>query len=196
MSPVSKGQKGSLKCGWVWFASVVTEATTIRPARREDVPRILAIYNAAVLEPSSAYEDVPHTLAQREEWFEQFMRRNFPVVVAEHGGMVVGWGSLGPHQERTGFRFTGTVALYVAGTHRRHGIGGQLLEALLEGGRERKIHAVVAAIDSRNEASLKLHAKHGFTEVGVFHEVGCKFSEWRDVVYLQRLLDDRAGPDA
>ena len=99
MSPMSKGQKGSLKYGWVWFASVVTEATTIRQARREDVPTILAIYNAAVLEPSSAYEDVPHTLAQREEWFEQFMRRNFPVVVAEHGGMVVGRGSLRPHQE-------------------------------------------------------------------------------------------------
>ena len=196
MSPVSKGQKGSLKRRWVWFASIVTEATTIRPAQREDVPKILAIYNAAVLEPSSAYEDLPHTLAQREEWFEQFMRRNFPVVVAERGDVVVGWGSLGPHQERTGFRFTGAVALYVTSTHRRHGIGGKLLEALLESGRERKIHAVVAAIDSRNEASLKLHAKHGFTDVGVFHEVGCKFGEWRDVVYLQRLLDDRAGPNA
>jgi len=196
MSPVSKGQKGSLKRGRMWFAVAVPEAITIRSARHEDVPNILAIYNAAVLEPSSAYEDVPHTLAQREEWFEQFMRRNFPVVVAERGDVVVGWGSLGPHQERTGFRFTGTVALYVASTHRLLGIGGQLLEALLQGGRERKIHAVVAAIDSQNEASLKLHAKHGFTEAGVFHEVGCKFDEWRDVVYLQRLLDDRAEPVA
>ena len=193
---MSKGQKSSLKRGWVWFAAGVTEGATTRLARRGDVPAILAIYNAAVLEPASAYEDVPHTLAQREEWFEQFKRRNFPVVVAEHGGVVVGWGSLGPHQERTGFRFTGTVALYVASTHRLHGIGGQLLEALLEGGRERKIHAVVAVIDSQNEASLKLHAKYGFTEVGVFREVGCKFGEWRDVVYLQRLLDDRARPDA
>ena len=193
---MSKGQKGSLKHGRVWFAAVVTEETTIRTARREDVPAILAIYNAAVLEPAAAYEDAPHTLAQREEWFEQFMRRNFPIVVAEHGEVVVGWGSLGPHQERTGFRFTGTVALYVSGMRRRYGIGGQLLEALLEGGRERKIHAVVAAIDSQNEASLKLHAKYGFTEAGVFLEVGCKFGEWRDVVYLQRLLDDRAGPNA
>ena len=100
----------------------VTEGATTRLARREDVPEILAVYNAAVLEPASAYEDVPHTLAQREEWFEQFMRRNFPIVVAEHGEIVVGWGSLGPYQERTGFRFTGTVALYVMGTHRRCGI--------------------------------------------------------------------------
>ena len=168
----------------------------IRAARSKDVPQILAIYNAAVLEPASAYEDVPHTLTQREEWFEHFTRRNFPVVVAEHGSVVVGWGSLGPHQERAGFRFTGSVAVYVVGTHRRCGIGGELVEALLSAGRERKIHVVVAAIDSRNEASLKLHTKYGFVEAGVFQEVGCKFGEWRDVVYLQRLLDDRAEPVA
>ena len=193
---MSKGQKGSLKRGWVWFAAGVTEGATTRLARRGDVPEILAIYNAAVLEPASAYEDVPHTLAQREEWFEQFKRRNFPVVVAEHGGVVVGWGSLGPHQERTGFRFTGSVALYVAGTHRRCGIGGKLMEALLAAGSERRLHVVVAAIDSQNTASLKLHAKHGFTEAGVFREVGCKFGEWRDVIYLQNRLDKRQRPDA
>jgi phosphinothricin acetyltransferase len=158
------------------------------------VPAILEIYNAAVLEPASAYEDVPHTLRQREDWFDQFQQRNFPIVIAEYDGAVAGWGSLGPHQERTGFRFTGSVALYVDSAHRRRGVGGQLLEALLAAGRERRLHAVVAAIDSRNEASLELHAHHGFTEAGVFREAGCKFGEWRDVVYLQRLLDDRPSP--
>ncbi len=180
----------------VWFAPAMEEQVQIRAARSKDVPQILAIYNAAVLEPASAYEDVPHTLTQREEWFEHFTRRNFPVVVAEHGSVVVGWGSLGPHQERAGFRFTGSLAVYVVRTHRRCGIGGELVEALLSEGRERKIHVVVAAIDSRNEASLKLHTKYGFVEAGVFQEVGCKFGEWRDVVYMQRLLDDRASPDA
>ena len=180
----------------VWFAPAMEEQVQIRAARSKDVPQILAIYNAAVLEPASAYEDVPHTLTQREEWFEHFTRRNFPVVVAEHGSVVVGWGSLGPHQERAGFRFTGSLAVYVVRTHRRCGIGGELVEALLSAGRERKIHVVVAAIDSRNEASLKLHTKYGFVEAGVFQEVGCKFGEWRDVVYMQRLLDDRASPDA
>ena len=180
----------------VWFAPAMEEQVQIRAARSKDVPQILANYNAAVLEPASAYEDVPHTLTQREEWFEHFTRRNFPVVVAEHGSVVMGWGSLGPHQERAGFRFTGSLAVYVVRTHRRCGIGGELVEALLSAGRERKIHVVVAAIDSRNEASLKLHTKYGFVEAGVFQEVGCKFGEWRDVVYMQRLLDDRASADA
>ena len=52
------------------------------------------------------------------------------------------------------------------------GIGGQLLEALLAAGRERRLHVVVATIASGNEASLKLHARQGFTEAGVFREAG------------------------
>ena len=96
-----------------WLARAVSEAASIRPARRGDMPAILEIYNTAVQEPASAYEDVPHTLKQREDWFAHFQQRNFPILVAEGEGAVTGWGSLGPHQERAGFRFTGAVALYV-----------------------------------------------------------------------------------
>ena len=172
----------------------VTGAVKIRPALREDVPGILAIYNAAVREPAAAYEDVPHTLAQREEWFDYFAGRNFPIHVAEADGAIVGWGSLGPHQERMGFRFTGAVAVYVAERHRRRGIGGRLMEALLAAGRARQLHVVLATIDAANEPSLQLHAQRGFTRAGLFAEAGCKFGEWRDVIYLQLRLDDRPMP--
>ncbi len=167
---------------------------SIRPARREDVPAILVIYNAAVQEPAAACEDAPHTLHQRQDWYDQFQRRNFPVLVAERKGIVVGWASLGPHQERTGFRFTGSVAVYVAAVYRRQGVGGQLLSALLSAGRERSLHTVLAVIDSQNAASLELHRRHGFQEAGRYREAGCKFGEWRDVLTLQCMLDDRPTP--
>ena len=192
LSNRQKGSSATDACGWV---VAVSEGVTIRPARREDVQAILVIYNAAVQEPASAYEDAPHTLSQREMWFDHFSNRDFPIVVAELDDIVVGWGSLGPHQERTGFRFTGSVAVYVDKMYRRRGFGGQLLEALLEAGRQRQLHAVLAVIDSQNGPSLELHQEHGFTQAGVLREAGCKFGEWRDAVYLQRLLDDRPVPE-
>ncbi len=173
----------------------MSEPVTIRPARREDVPAILVIYNAAVKEPMAAYEDAPQTLRQREEWFEYYHARNFPILVAEQAGLVVGWGSLGPHQERSGFRFTGCVAVYVDPLYRRQGIGGQLLAGLLESGRARRLHCLLAVIDSENIPSLELHRQHGFQPAGVFREAGCKFGQWRDVTYLQFLLDERAAPE-
>jgi len=173
----------------------VSEEVTVRPAIRKDVSAILVIYNAATQEPASAYEDTPHTLSQREEWFDHFSNRNFPIMVAVWDGIVVGWGSLGPHQERSGFRFTGSVAVYVDKLYRRRGIGSQLLQALLETGRQRKLHTVLAVIDSENGPSMKLHKEHGFTQAGVLREAGCKFGEWRDAVYLQCHLDDRSTPE-
>ena len=173
----------------------MSETVTIRAARREDVPAILVIYNATVKEPAAAYEDSPNTLHQREEWFDYYQQRNFPILVAERAGLVVGWASLGPHQERSGFRFTGSVALYVDTIYRRQGIGGLLLEALLETARERRLHCLLAVIDSKNEPSLQLHQRQGFREAGTFREAGCKFGQWRDVVYLQYLLDDRSSPE-
>ena len=172
----------------------MSETVTIRAARREDVPAILVIYNATVKEPAAAYEDSPNTLHQREEWFDYYQQRNFPILVAERAGLVVGWASLGPHQERSGFRFTGSVALYVDTMYRRQGIGGLLLKALLETARERRLHCLLAVIDSKNEPSLQLHQRQGFREAGTFREAGCKFGQWRDVVYLQYLLDDRSSP--
>jgi len=186
--------KRLVRCGAVWFLARVSDEVIIRPAVRGDVPGILLIYNAAVREPAAAYEDAPHTLAQRKEWFDHFAGRNFPILVAESGGVIVGWSSLGPHQERVGFRFTGAVAVYVAERFRRRGIGGQLMEALLAAGRERHLHVVLATIDAANEPSLQLHAQFGFTQAGVFPEAGCKFGEWRDVLCLQLRLDDRPMP--
>ena len=91
-----KPSKRLVPRGAVWFLAGVSDEVIIRAAAREDVPGILLIYNAAVREPAAAYEDVPHTLAQREEWFDHFTGRNFPILVTETAGVIVGWGSLGP----------------------------------------------------------------------------------------------------
>ena len=173
----------------------VSELVSIRPARREDVPAILVIYNAAVQERAAACEDAPHTQHQRHDWYDHFQRRNFPILVAEQHGVVIGWASLGPHQERTGFRFTGSVAVYVSAVYRRQGVGSRLLEGLLAAGRDRHLHTLLAVIDSQNTPSLELHRRHGFFEAGRYREAACKFGEWRDVVTLQCLLDDRAKPE-
>ena len=89
--------------GVVWFLGRVSDETIMRPAVRGDVPGILLIYNAAVREPAAAYEDVPHTLAQREEWFDHFAGRNFPILVAETAGVIVGWARWGLIRNGWGF---------------------------------------------------------------------------------------------
>ena len=63
-----------------------------------------------------------------------------------------------------------------------------MLAPLVEAARDRGLHALIGAIDADNAASIRLHARLGFVEVGRFAEVYTKFERWLDVVYLQLLL--------
>jgi phosphinothricin acetyltransferase len=60
--------------------------------------------------------------------------------------------------------------------------------------RKLEIHTVIAGVEATNEASLRLHARHGFTEVARFREVGYKFGRWLDLVFLQLMFDTPRVP--
>ena len=50
------------------------------------------------------------------------------------------------------------------------------------------LRAILAAIDAANQASIRLHARFGFEQVGLFRQVGFKFDRWLDVMYMEKLL--------
>lgn len=56
-------------------------------------------------------------------------------------------------------------------------------------------HAMIAGIEASNVASIKLHEKLGFKQVGLLPEVGTKFGRWLDLAFLQLTLDQRTDPD-
>ena len=62
------------------------------------------------------------------------------------------------------------------------------MKPLIEVGRQRGFHAILAGIDAANEASIRLHAGFGFEKVAHFRQVGFKFGRWLDVVYMELLL--------
>ncbi len=169
----------------------------IRRAERDDCPAILGIYNEAVLTTTASYDIQPRTLDHRLAWFDDHAAQDYPVFVAvdPSSGTLVGWSSLSRFHDRFGFRFTAENSVYVAGSHRGQGLGKLLLAPLLDAARARGLHAIIAAIDATNEASLRLHAAFGFARVGHFREVGHKFGRWLDVVYLQLLLETPHDPE-
>lgn len=164
------------------------EPVSIRRARREDCPAILAIYTESVLFSTASYDSEPRTLEHQEAWLEEHSRLDYAVFVAEEAGTVVGWSSLSPFRDRYGYRFTAENSIYITSSHRGRGIGGLLLAPLLDAARARGLHAIIAGIDASNEASIRLHARFGFEKVGHLREVGHKFGRWLDVVYMERIV--------
>jgi phosphinothricin acetyltransferase len=161
----------------------------VRPATRTDLPSILAIYNEAVLNTTASYDYEPRTLEHRIAWFETHEAQRLPVFVAvDAEARVAGWSSLSWYHDRKGYRFTVENSVYVAAPLRGRGVGTLLLPPLIESAQALGLCAIIAAIDAENTASIRLHARFGFVQVGHFKQVGFKFGRWLDVIYMEKLL--------
>jgi phosphinothricin acetyltransferase len=159
----------------------------LRIATEGDVPAIRDIYNEAVRTTTATFDMEEKSLEDRLAWFRGLDERH-PVVVAEVDGRVAGFAALEPYSGRAAYRHTGAVAIYVAASHRRRGIGRALLAELLRRGEKARLHVALAVICAENEASLRLHESFGFERVGCIREVGVKFGRVLDVVFTQKTL--------
>ncbi|HEY3378441.1 MAG TPA: GNAT family N-acetyltransferase [Armatimonadota bacterium] len=159
----------------------------IRRATLADLPAVLAIYNHAIRTSPSTFDIDEKTLQEREAWFAAHDARH-PILVAEDAGGIVGWGTLSPMSTRAGWSRTVEDSLYVRADAIGRGIGTALLRALLDEGRRIGHHVVIAQITAGNAASVALHRRCGFVDVGVAHEVGWKFGRWYDLIIMECLL--------
>ncbi|HEY4266085.1 MAG TPA: GNAT family N-acetyltransferase [Micropepsaceae bacterium] len=160
----------------------------IRPAVETDLPAILAIYNEAVLNQTSIWNDTIVDLADRQAWWETRVARGYPVLIAETGTEVTGYAAFGDFRPFHGYRHTVEHSIYVAPHAWRRGIGRMLLEQLIAEARTRGKHVMIGGIGADNVASLALHARMGFSETARMPEVGRKFGRWLDLVFVQKTL--------
>ncbi|MEG0637376.1 MAG: N-acetyltransferase family protein, partial [Pseudomonas sp.] len=79
-----------------------------------------------------------------------------------------------------GFRHTVEHSVYVRSDQRGNGLGPQLMTELIERAKTCGKHVMVAAIESGNAASIRLHERAGFLVTGQMPQVGTKFGRWLD----------------
>lgn len=158
-----------------------------RLVEHADAEAIRAIYNVEVETSTVTFDLVPRTLDEQHEWIEQH-RGGHPAIVAVDAGTIVGFGSLTPYRPRPAYSPTVEDSVYVHRDHRGLGVGTLLLGALVDLAGTHGFHSIIARIVGGHEASIALHARCGFDEVGVEREVGRKLGRWLDVVLMQRLV--------
>jgi len=159
----------------------------IRQATVADLEAINAIYNYFVLRSTCTYQTEPETPVDRRAWFDHHGPKH-PVVVAEMAGEVLGWGSLSPFHARAAYGHTVENSVYVRYDAHQRGIGSALLKDLIVRAKEIGHRTIIGGVDGEQAASIALHAKHGFVQVGHLRQVGFKFGRWLDVFYMQLML--------
>ncbi len=169
--------------------SSASNACLIRPAEAGDLAAIANIYNDAVLNSTATFDTEPATLQESKQWLRE-RSHPYAVLVAEHGGEVIGWAALKAFASKPAYRFTAENTVYVRADMRARGVGKALMGRLLEVAAENSFRTVIARIAAPNPASVRLHRRLGFRRVGVERDVGRKFERWLDVVVMQKLLTD------
>ncbi|APT88527.1 acetyltransferase [Corynebacterium frankenforstense DSM 45800] len=161
----------------------------IRDARAADVPAIVEIYNQAIREGDAVWRDEEVDVADRSAWLRDHQDRGQPVIVAEDDGEILGYACYSSFRGFSGYDLTVENSVYLSPAAQGRGLGTTLMEELIDRARAAGMHVMVAGVTATNEASLRLHARLGFTEVARMPEVGRKFGNWLTLVYLQRILD-------
>lgn len=101
-------------------------------------------------------------------------------------GRVIGWAALSPVSARAVYAGVAEVSVYIAGGQRGRKIGECLLAQLIAESEQHGIWTLQASIFPENIASLRIHARCGFRQVGYRERIGQMHGVWRDTVLVER----------
>lgn len=159
----------------------------IRFAHENDVESITEIYNEAIINTTATFDTEPLSVENRLQWLTN-RGKDFPVIVAEKSGLVIGFAALNRWSERKAYDISAELAIYVSPNFRRCGVGRALNSFIFDVAEQTNLYTIILRITSENKASLKLALSAGFTEVGILRSCGIKFGRILDVVFLQKVI--------
>lgn len=165
-------------------------ARLIRAAELSDAAQMLAIYRPIVLNSATSFELEPPSESELRDRLQQGLEGD-PWMVLEIDQKVAGYAYASTFRSRKAYAATKETTVYVGADHRRRGVAGQLMDALLDELATRGAHTAIAVIALPNEPSVRLHEKLGFVHAGTLSEVGRKFNRWHDVGLWQINLSHR-----
>jgi phosphinothricin acetyltransferase len=159
----------------------VQTAYHIDPMTPQDWPQVQAIYKEGLATGNATFE------TQAPEW-ESWDAKHLPTcrLVARQGETVLGWAALSPVSSRAVYAGVAEVSIYIGEAHRGRAIGHALMAALIAESEASGIWTLQASIFPENEASVQLHRRHGFRELGQRERIAQLHGVWRDTVILER----------
>ena len=166
----------------------MTANPVIRPAAPADVPAIAAIFAHHVVHGEASFEVAPPGDGEMAARLAKVTGAGHPWLVAEREGELAGYAYAAPYHARAAYRFTCEDSIYLRHDQQERGIGKMLLAALIDAAAASGFRQMIALITAGEGASIPLHARLGFVEVGRTRAVGRKHGRWLDVVTMQRPL--------
>jgi phosphinothricin acetyltransferase len=162
-------------------------AYSVRPARREDAPAIVEIYNQGIEDRVATFETEPRAVTDIDPWFDHAYAF---VAVVDAAGEVAGYAVAHPYADRCCYRGIGEFSVYVRRSQRGRGVGQAAMQALIEASRQGGLWKLLSRVFPENRASLALMARIGFRDLGTHEKHGKLDGVWRDTVIVELLIPE------
>ena len=162
---------------------------TVRDCTARDMDAVQRIYAHHVENGVSSFEETAPDVEEMTRRREKVLEKNWPFIVAEADGVVMGYAYVSSFRPRSAYRHTVENSVYVEPEATGQGFGTSLLSELIERCTELGYRQMVAVIGGgTNTASMALHERFGFHHVGTLNSTGFKIGRWVDTVIMQRAL--------
>ena len=159
----------------------------IRSVEPKDAREICDIYNFFIINTDISFEEQSVSVDEMEKRIRD-VTAMYPWLVAEEGGKILGYAYSNKYRERSAYRYTAELTIYMKNGEEGRGYGAELMRRVIEETRGRGIHTLISAIAIPNERSVAIHEKFGFEKAGHLKDVGFKFDHWIDVGYWELVL--------
>jgi len=162
----------------------------LRDARPADLPAVREIYNYYVANSTVTFDEDAMSLKEWKSKFAYLAKLGMPFIVAESpSGQLLGYALVSPWKQKRAYRFTVENSIYLGPAASGKGLGRVLLGELIARSKAAGLKEMIAVIaDQGAEASIALHERFGFVEIGRMGRVGFKFDRWLGTVLLQKTL--------
>jgi len=139
----------------------------LRIAKIEDLEAMVDIYNQAIAAGQKTADITPFTTDSRKKWFEEHTPNQYPILVAEKSGLIVGYLTISAYRPgRMALRHTAEVSYFIHFENHCQGIASSLLRYAIDLCPSLQIKTLFAIIIDSNVVSIQLLEKHGFEKWG------------------------------
>jgi len=157
----------------------------IREAKDSDAAALAEIYNFYIRNTVITFEEDDLDSDEFIKRIQKVQTSGHSWLITEEAGQVIGYAYSPKWNERSAYRNTAEVSIYLSDTAKSKGWGTKLYTELFNHLRKKSIHIVIGGIALPNTTSVALHEKFGMEKVAHFKRVGYKFGQWLDVGYWQ-----------
>ncbi|MDX1471144.1 MAG: GNAT family N-acetyltransferase [Flavobacteriaceae bacterium] len=153
----------------------------VRPIKKSDWNKIAEIYQEGIDTGIATFENKVPTW---DYWCaNHYLKCSF---VAETGENVIGFACLAPVSKREVYKGVAESSVYISTEYKNLGIGKLLLDHLILESESQGYWTLQASIFRENSASLQLHSKCGFREIGFREKVAKRNGKWYDNILMER----------